>query len=76
MLLCTHIGFHPYSGGLLHCRRSCQDGTESHHLVCSIVQRAKIMPKRDAVRLIYDTQEGALLHHSLILITLQLKERR
>jgi hypothetical protein len=34
------------------------------------------MPTRDAVRLIHATQEGALLHHPLILITLPFKERR
>jgi hypothetical protein len=34
------------------------------------------MPKIDAMRLIHDIQGGALPHHSLIWITLQLKERR
>jgi hypothetical protein len=76
MLLCTLIGFHPYSGGLLHCGRSYQAAAQSHPLVYSMVQRERIMPKIDAMCLIHDTQEGALLHHSLTLITPQLKERQ
>jgi hypothetical protein len=82
------IGFHLYSGGLLRCWRSCQDVTESHHLIYSIVQKARTMPKIDAMRLIHDTRRGVagdatpdclfveLFYHSLNLLTLQRKERR